>query len=84
MSEDFFQGLTRFFVLAGDRPALLDIAIYHCQQAAEKALKGYLVHRDKRVEKTHDVGLLLERAMQVEPLFRTWRDTIAFDGKAML
>ncbi len=57
-----------------DSPAILDVAIYHCQQAAEKALKGFLVNWDQRVEKTHDVGLLVERAMQIEPTFGTWSD----------
>ena len=61
-------------LLAEGRPAILDIGIYHCQQAAEKALKGFLVYWDLRVEKTHDVGLLIERAMQVEPVFGTWSD----------
>jgi len=30
-------------VLAASAPPLLDTAIYHCQQATEKAIKGYLV-----------------------------------------
>lgn len=37
----------------GDDP-LLDTAAYHCQQAAEKAIKGFLVFSDVRVRKTHD------------------------------
>jgi len=31
---------------AGDEP-IFDTAIYHCQQAAEKPLKGLLVHCDQ-------------------------------------
>jgi HEPN domain-containing protein len=31
-----------------------DTAIYHSQQAAEKALKGYLAFRDQPLERTHD------------------------------
>jgi HEPN domain-containing protein len=61
-------------LLAEGQPAILDIATYHCQQAAEKALKGFLVNWDQRVGKTHDVGFLVERAMQVEPCFATWCD----------
>ena len=38
----------------GDDP-LLDTAIYHCQQSAEKAVKGFLVYHDVRVRKTHDI-----------------------------
>ncbi len=36
------------------------IAAYHCQQAAEKALKALLVRHDARVVKTHDLNLLVE------------------------
>jgi HEPN domain-containing protein len=61
-------------LLAADQQAILDVAIYHCQQAAEKALKGILVYWDLRVEKTHDIGLLIERTMQIEPGFSAWRD----------
>jgi HEPN domain-containing protein len=61
-------------LLALDPPALRDVAVYHCQQAAEKALKGYLVFWDQRAERTHDVGLLIERAMEIEPTFASWRD----------
>ena len=54
--------------------AILDVAIYHCQQAAEKALKGYLVFWDVQPGKTHDIGLLLERAAEIEPGFGSWED----------
>ena len=47
-------------VAGKSHPPIFDVAVYHCQQAAEKALKAYLVFYDQRVAKTHDVGLLLE------------------------
>jgi len=34
---------------------LFPAAAYHCQQAAEKALKGYLVHKKQPTLKTHDL-----------------------------
>ena len=37
---------------------LLGIAAYHCQQAAEKVLKGMLVMADVPFTKTHDLVLL--------------------------
>ena len=40
--------------------AVLDTAIYHTQQCAEKALKAYLVIKKHRLEKTHDVEYLIE------------------------
>ena len=61
---------------AGDKP-LLDTAIYHCQQAAEKAVKGFLLFRDQRFEKTHDIRVLVELAQQHEPGFALWQDAAA-------
>jgi len=35
------------------------LATFHAQQAAEKAMKGYLVFNSIRVPKSHDIGDLL-------------------------
>lgn len=43
--------------LAAD-PPLHDIGAYHCQQAAEKVLKGFLVRASIDFGKTHDLGKL--------------------------
>ena len=43
---------------AGDDP-LYDIALFHCQQAGEKAIKGYLFLRKIRFQKTHDLRELV-------------------------
>jgi HEPN domain-containing protein len=49
--------------LADKSAPLLDTAVYHCQQAAEKTIKAFLVCHDVRVPKTHDLAdLLLEAA----------------------
>jgi HEPN domain-containing protein len=48
--------------LAGGPDVYLDVAIYHCQQAAEKALKAFLVFHDQRFQKTHDLRVLVELA----------------------
>jgi HEPN domain-containing protein len=39
---------------------------FHCQQAAEKFLKAYLVRHQVEFRKTHDLGQLLSLATQVE------------------
>lgn len=52
----------------GDEP-IFDTAIYHCQQAAEKALKGYLVHCDQPFNKTHDLNVLVKAAMPFQARF---------------
>lgn len=38
---------------------LFEVALYHCQQCAEKSLKGYLVFNDIRFEKTHNLETLI-------------------------
>jgi len=61
-------------VLAASNPPLLDTAIYHCQQAAEKAVKGYLVFCDQEVERIHDIEVLIRSAVSCAPAFREWID----------
>lgn len=58
--------------LAADPEPYLDTAIYHCQQAAEKAAKAYLVYRDQRFDKIHDIRLLIDVAMAAEPALEKW------------
>jgi HEPN domain-containing protein len=60
--------------LANDPDPYLDTAIYHCQQAAEKAIKGWLVFHDQRFEKTHDLRLLVTMAVPIDPRFSNWFD----------
>jgi HEPN domain-containing protein len=43
---------------------------FHCQQAAEKFLKAYLVRHQIEFRKTHDLDQLLKLASQVEPALR--------------
>ncbi len=52
----------------------LDNAIYHCQQAAEKAVKGYLAFHDHRLERTHDVERLVTLASRYERGFDAFGD----------
>jgi HEPN domain-containing protein len=47
----------------------LDTAIFHCQQAAEKALKGWLTAQSIALEKTHDVRKLVQQATESAPEF---------------
>lgn len=52
--------------------ALYDLGVYHCQQAAEKVVKGYLVFRDQEFEKTHDIRETVKLAISYEPHFADW------------
>ena len=54
-------------LVANAQPPLLDVAVYHCQQAAEKAIKAFLVHHRQMVERTHDVEVLVDLAADIEP-----------------
>ena len=45
-------------VLLAATPPLLGEAAYHCQQAAEKSLKGYLSWHDLPFGKTHDLAAI--------------------------
>jgi HEPN domain-containing protein len=49
---------------------LLDTAIYHCQQAAEKSVKAWLQSNDDPFPRTHDIEDLVERASRANPEFR--------------
>lgn len=46
-------------LLIEDEKRLLDIGVYHCQQAAEKAIKAWLTFQDIIFPKTHDLETLL-------------------------
>jgi HEPN domain-containing protein len=58
--------------LAAEPDPYLDTAIYHCQQAAEKAVKGWLTFHSVRFDKTHDVRDLIAQAAETDSRFNTW------------
>jgi HEPN domain-containing protein len=49
-----------------DVPPVVGGALYHCQQAAEKALKGFLVFRGIQYPLTHNLGELLRLCSTIE------------------
>jgi HEPN domain-containing protein len=53
--------------LAALADPLLDTAIYHCQQAAEKSVKAWLQANDVVIPKTHDIEALIELAAASNP-----------------
>ena len=42
-------------------------AVFHAQQSAEKALKGFLVWHQERFKKDHDLGYLGDMAIKKDP-----------------
>jgi HEPN domain-containing protein len=60
--------------LAAGPDPYLDVAVYHCQQAAERAVKGFLVFHDQPFERTHDVEVLVALAVPYEAGFSAWTE----------
>lgn len=58
---------------AGDDP-ILDTAIYHTHQCAEKALKAYLSFKKHPIEKTHDIEFLTELCADIDDSFNSLLD----------
>ena len=46
-------------IVASHMPDYDDVIAFHCQQAIEKALKGYLIFLDIEFKPVHDLGYLL-------------------------
>ena len=59
---------------ATTEPPFYDIAVYHLQQAAEKAVKAFLVHHQKPWQKTHDIEVLVDLASDLEADFKKLSD----------
>lgn len=51
---------TAIFLHENMYPMPLEIICYHCQQAAEKAIKALILAKGGNLTKTHDLGLLME------------------------
>ena len=52
------QDLSSAKYLQNMQPIPIEIICYHCQQSAEKFLKGYLAGNGHKIVKTHDLILL--------------------------
>jgi HEPN domain-containing protein len=57
-------------------PPLVEDALFHTQQAAEKSLKAFLCWHDKPFRKTHDLRELLDLACSIEPEMENLRGSI--------
>jgi HEPN domain-containing protein len=49
-------------------PAPLEIVCFHCQQAAEKALKAILAYHDREIPHIYDLNRLLTLTQELEPI----------------
>jgi HEPN domain-containing protein len=55
-------------------PKQTEIACYHCQQCAEKALKGYLIFKDIEPPRIHDLIKLCQMCIEYDSQFHTILD----------
>jgi HEPN domain-containing protein len=53
-------------LLKAEEP-LNDVISFHCQQAVEKCLKGYMVYLDLKFTKTHEIGELISIIEEKDP-----------------
>ena len=54
-----------------------DAVCFHCQQAAEKLLKAFLVAGGQPAPRTHDLLLLLENVLRISSAAEVLRDELA-------
>ncbi len=52
-------------------PVPYEIICYHCQQSAEKFLKGFLILNKVEIIRTHDLVLLNNKCMEIDDSFQS-------------
>ena len=52
------------------KPPYRDTAVYHCQQAGEKALKAFLAAHGQPIRRVHDLVLLIDACVELDASFR--------------
>jgi HEPN domain-containing protein len=50
----------------GVDPPLLDDAMFHCQQAVEKSMKGFLIRYDRPFRRTHSLAELAAQCGEID------------------
>jgi HEPN domain-containing protein len=59
-------------------PPFIEDVLFHCQQAVEKAMKGFLTAHDKVFRKTHDLDALAIVCETIDPTLADARDLTVF------
>jgi HEPN domain-containing protein len=70
------QDLDATQLLLAGGPRFTDVALFHCQQVAEKALKAFLAWRDEPFPRTHDIATLRNLCIALDPHFNALEDEI--------
>lgn len=66
--------LSARILIEHDNPFVWGPAAFHCQQAAEKALKAFLVWRSRSFERVHSLVYLMDLCEAQEPGFAALRE----------
>ena len=56
-------------ILSSQLKPKFEIVCYHCQQSAEKMLKGYIASKGGKLQKVHDLVVLCEYCSTFDPDF---------------
>lgn len=64
-------------VLLREMPILTDSICFHCQQAAEKALKAFLIYQNLHAPKVHDLSRLINECGKVDKTFHLLDEMLA-------
>lgn len=51
---------------------ILDTTVFHCQQSVEKILKSFLVYKEIKFEKVHNIVYLLDKCVKIDQSFKKW------------
>jgi HEPN domain-containing protein len=65
-AQNDFEAAT---ILSTQLKPKFEIVCYHCQQCAEKMLKGYIAFRGGKLQKVHDLVVLCEYCSTYDPDF---------------
>ncbi len=63
-------------IVASYMPDYYDVIAFHCQQAIEKSLKGYLVWIDVEFKPVHDLGYLINLASTRDAEMDIWFEVV--------
>jgi HEPN domain-containing protein len=68
------QDLRRGEILLGAEPPDVEGALYHCQQAAEKAFKSFLTWHDLPFRRVHELDVIGGHCVDLDPTLKDLAD----------
>lgn len=71
-----WQDLRRVERCLAEEPPDVEDALFHCQQAAEKALKAFLTWHDQPFRRTHDLAALGSQCRGIDDSLGLWIDRL--------